>query len=57
MKPVHKKGVLIAVVFGIISVIILTYLKVQGVFLIIMIWILVPVMIKLFINKIKNLRK
>lgn len=57
MKPVHKKGVLIAVVFGIISVIILTYLQAQGVFLIITLWILVPVIIKLFINKIRDLRK
>lgn len=57
MKPFSKKAVAIAVIFGIISIIILTYLKAQGIFLIIMIWILVPVLIKKVSDKFKDMRK
>jgi len=57
VKPFSKKAVAIAVIFGIISVIILAYLKAQGIFLIIMLWILVPVFIKKIADRIKDFRK
>ncbi|MFO7991676.1 MAG: hypothetical protein R6U61_05215 [Thermoplasmata archaeon] len=48
VKPVDKKAASIALMFGIISIILLILLKAQGVFLIILIWMLVPVLIKQF---------
>ncbi|MFW5928097.1 MAG: hypothetical protein ACOCSL_02755 [Thermoplasmatota archaeon] len=57
MNPVHKKTVLIGIIFGVISVVILSYLKVQGAFLIIILWMLVPVFIKKILDGLKSVRK
>ncbi len=46
MKPVHKVGALIGLLFGVISTVLLIYLGVDDPFLIITLWILVPVLIK-----------
>ncbi len=48
VKPIDKKAVSIAVIFGVISIVLLILLKAQGVFLIILIWMLVPVLFKKF---------
>ncbi|MFO8109377.1 MAG: hypothetical protein R6U17_02480 [Thermoplasmata archaeon] len=57
MKPVDKKTVMIAAVFGVISIILLILLKADGIFLIIILWMLVPVILKKMIDKIKSSRK
>lgn len=51
MKPIDKKGAVIGIIFGVISIIILIFLKAQGVFLVIILWMLVPVSIKKLLDK------
>lgn len=54
MKPVHTKAALYGIIFGIISIIILILLRVQGVFLVIILWMIVPVLIKKGLDRIKS---
>ncbi|MFW6040249.1 MAG: hypothetical protein ACOC85_00250 [Thermoplasmatota archaeon] len=54
MKPVHKKGVIIVIIFGVISVLILILLEVEQVFPIIVLWMLVPVIIKKLSDRMKK---
>ena len=54
MKPVDRRTVIIATVFGIISVVLLILLEAQGVFLVIILWMLVPVFIKKAVDRLKN---
>ncbi len=54
MKPIHKKAVIISLLFGVLSTAVLIYLKPQGVFLILILWILVPVLIKKGYDKVSS---
>lgn len=53
-SKIDRKVALIAVIFGIISVLILSVLKVQGVIAVLMLWLLAPVLIKKFLDKLRD---
>ncbi|MBS3817032.1 MAG: hypothetical protein KGY76_05665 [Candidatus Thermoplasmatota archaeon] len=56
MKEVNKPAIIITVIMGIISVLAFIYLEVAGMFIMIL-WFLVPVLLKKLINVFKGKRK
>jgi|GEM_PF-4674203 len=54
MMRVHRNTAIIAIIFAIISIILLILLEVEGIFLVIIMWMLVPVFIKKIIDRLRK---
>ncbi len=58
LLKVHKLNkicVIIVLVFGVIATVLLVYLEVQNVYPVLLLWILVPVLIKKLVDKFKTI--
>ncbi|MFW6065062.1 MAG: hypothetical protein ACOC8Y_05755 [Candidatus Natronoplasma sp.] len=54
LHKVDKTAVLIAVIFGIVTILALIYLQVQEAFLVVMLWLIIPVIVKKLIGLFKK---
>ncbi|MEF8836096.1 MAG: hypothetical protein V5A76_08075 [Candidatus Thermoplasmatota archaeon] len=55
MFNIDKTAVLIGVIFGIVTILALIYLQVQAAFMVVMLWLIIPVIIKRLIEFFKKI--
>ncbi len=56
MKRIHLLSAVIGVIFGIVSTLLLIFLRAKGVIAIIVLWTLVPVLIKKGVDRVKKFK-
>ena len=55
LHKLDKTAILIGVTFGIVTILALIYLQVQEAFMVVMLWLIIPVLVKKLINFLKKI--